>query len=723
MRLDPEHARLYPRARVRLADVIGQWIGRVELVVIGADGDFREGQDALAAGDAIGARAAAHRVLARVPASPLGLALLADACDAAHLDAELALTLEELARRAPSRAEVWVRLGHARSATLVSPAQVRDAFARALAVAESGSDARRDALLSLADLDLAEGHSARAELWLERMPNDLAPEVVVRRAEARLSGGDASGALALVDSVSPAPTDGRAALVRGRALASLGDGAAFASLVRAMVLDAPGASEALSEALAHLPSDPQILGRVEAVLEAKGEASLERWQAALARARGDRAAARTALQEAVESWIPPSGAASAWAEVLARLGAHARAIDDHLAEASLDELSAERSRPLRLAIVGEFNAGKSTFINALLGAEVAPVGVLPTTSTLHHFRWAGLDVVDTPGFNALDPRHGEEARSGFEDADIALWLLDATQAMKESERAAFEKAQRQGIPFLVVANKSDRLSAEDLRTVLRALNEALTQAHLVSWAAPIGVSAKRALAGKLSDPAALEASGWHVAERLIDRAIVARSDELKERALRRRARALTLRLASEWTARAAFEQEQARQAAVSRRALARAAAHIEAEEDALAARIAESLAPVEAGLERDMGLVLAGRDAESAARDPALARYRSNRAVAEITPALLAELGRRVPEVPSDIDASLRALVRGACSCLEPASGIPLVGLARAALATCVERLLSLASAPPPAENAAGVVRELDALAAALAVELPPTAV
>src|SRR5579872_5252085 len=106
---------------MRLADVIDQWIGRVELVVAGADADLREGQEALAVDDAIGARAAAHRVLARAPDSPLGLALLADACEAAHLDAELAFTLEQLARRAPSRAEVWVRTGRARAATRAPP--------------------------------------------------------------------------------------------------------------------------------------------------------------------------------------------------------------------------------------------------------------------------------------------------------------------------------------------------------------------------------------------------------------------------------------------------------------------------------------------------------------------------------------------------------------------------------------------------------------------------
>src|SRR5258708_7650476 len=140
---------------MRLADVIGRWIGRVEIVLAGADEDLREGEDALADGDAMRARAAAHRVLARAPDSPLGLALLADACEAGHLDAELALTLEELARRAPSRAQVWVRLASARRATGAPSRDERDALLQALALAGAGSPARVDALLGLSDLDLA----------------------------------------------------------------------------------------------------------------------------------------------------------------------------------------------------------------------------------------------------------------------------------------------------------------------------------------------------------------------------------------------------------------------------------------------------------------------------------------------------------------------------------------------------------------------------------------
>ena len=206
------------------------------------------------------------------------------------------MTLEELSKRAPSRAEVWVRLGRARRATGAGSAEVRESFVRALAVAESGSEARRDALVELADLDLSQGDGARAELWLERAADDKAPAIA-----ARLLRGDAAGARALLDKVDLPLTDGRAALVRGQALAILNDPDGFVPLVRAMVLDVPGASEALSSALGHVAADPQVRARVRSVVDAKGEQDLARWRAAFARAEGARDAARTALRDALDA--------------------------------------------------------------------------------------------------------------------------------------------------------------------------------------------------------------------------------------------------------------------------------------------------------------------------------------------------------------------------------------------------------------------------------------
>jgi GTP-binding protein EngB required for normal cell division len=846
---------------VRLADVIGRWIGKMEVVLAGADDDLREGEEALAAGDAMGARAAAHRVLVRAPESPLGLALLADACESGHLDAELAMTLEQLAARAPSRAEVWLRLARARLATDSPVEEVRDPLVRALAVAEAGSDARREALLGLADLDLAQGEAARAELWLERAAPDASPDVEVRRAEVHMLRGEALEALRRLEPVSASPADGRAALVRGRALAALGNAEAFAPLVRAMVLDAPGASEALSSALALVPADVQTRTRVRSVVDAKGEQERARWRAAFARAEGAREAARGALRDAVDAgdtaaarplleaaiedrdaaalgvalaaivrdraapevrdratpdgellladvrqlaaalaasepahaldalgsiaharlvpwaeaiaaeavarWIPPAPSASAWPEVLARLDAHAHAASDLATAARLGALATERSGPVRLAVVGEFNAGKSTFINALIGADVAPTGVLPTTATLHHLRWAPdpfakilfarghvppervvalgelraalrseadapvarveirmplpalvrVEILDTPGFNAPDARHAEAARAAFEEADIALWLLDATQAMKQSERSVLEDAQRARLPVQMLVNKADRLGPADLARVMASVTEALEQTRIASWEPPVALSAKRALAGKLGDARALDESGWPAVDALLETQIVARSDELKERALRRRAGGVVATLVASWKERAAAEAATALAAATLAHQAAQAAAGVEREADELSARLAASLLPDAEGWARDVNLVFVGRDPEAAARDPVLARYRVDRAVAALALPLARALASLVPEVrlvPDDLLHAARAIVRATAwgPSSDPSSLVR--AIARSAVATLAEYLFAQSSAAPPTGRAAGVVRELRAFATAL---------
>jgi cellulose synthase operon protein C len=824
---------------MRLADVIGGWIGKVEIVLAGADEDLREGQEALALGDPMRARAAARRVLSRAPDSPIGLALLADACDAGHLDAELALTLEELARRAPSRGEVWVRLGRARRTTGAPEDDLRDAFVRALAVSEGGSEERREALIELADLDLARGDAARAELWLERAADDKALDVLARRAEVRLLRGDAVGAKALLDRIDAPVTDGHAALARGRALSMLGDAAAFVPLVRAMVLDAPGASEALSSALAHLASDPQTRTRVRSVVDAKGEQGLARWRAAFARAEGARDAARRALSDAVRAadaaavrplldaaiddqdsdalalalravpreetdplvldarsiasgtlddvasvrqppvipwaiaivariaraWVPAQGTAN-WPALLQRLDVHARALADLESVAAVADLSAERSRPVRLAIVGEFNAGKSTFINALIGADIAPTGVLPTTASLHHLRWAPdryarvsfavghepperivtlddlrptlktldatsirrvellmplpfllrVEILDTPGFNAPDARHTLVARSAFEEADAALWVLDATQALKQSERAILEEARRAKIPVLMLVNKADRLTVEEVSQVLTAVVEALAETGLPSLAPPLAFSARKALAGKLGDARALEESGWGPAQSLLDERIVARSDELKERSLRRRALRIVTRLASQAEAGAARQRTEDQAAAAQARAVGQAAARVERDAEAIATHLAKSLEQVTQAWASDLELVFVGRDRSSAEADPVLARYRVDRAVASLAPPLSRALASLVLDSlsPAELAPFARSLVRAAASSSRPEPEALLPPLARAAVATLVEQLFARSVATPRASQAEGLLRELDAIRAAL---------
>jgi len=833
---------------VRLADTLGLWLGRVEVVLAGADDALRDGDEALAANDPMRARAAAKSVLERVPGSPIGLALLADACEMAGLDAELALTLEELATRVGSRAEVWVRLGRARLATLSPIEEVRDAYARALAVAEPGSEARREALLFLADLDIAHGDGARADLWLDRAAADKSADVVKRRVSARLAQGDVEGAKKWLERLEESPTDGAAALVRGRTWATALDPRAFEPLLRAMILDVRGASETLSSSLAWILSDEATRERVRLVVHGKGEEALPRWRAAFARAEGRRDEAREALAEAVQagdasaavplldtaledhdyarvslalaalppgerssarakdaarlpapetlsdpgtfgksldalalvtsdralawadhdcetiakSWVP-EGRPAAWDPLLTRLDSHARDLHDLETTAALALLSGERARPLRIAIVGEFNAGKSTFINALMGADIAPTGVLPTTATLHHLRYAqdpiarigllengavrerivpveGLraalktevsrvkrveillpiasltrvEILDTPGFNAPDESHTEAARDAFAEADAVIWLLDAGQPMKRTERVVLEEARARDLPVQILVNKADRLGPEDLTKVMALVGDSLGEIGIRSWSPPLALSARLALAGKLGNAEALEASGWPRVALLIDQEILGRSEELKERALRRHAMRAVVELRARAEALASEEEQSLTRGRERAKRLSAAAAQLDRDQDAAVEKLAELLAPAAEARKKDLALIFTGRDARAMASDPSLGRYRADRALVRLAPPLadaLAALGPSQDLAATDLLPTARALVRGYASTGEDP---PVTALARAAIATLVEQLGALAILPAPPTRAKGRARELAALAKAL---------
>jgi len=845
---------------VRLAEIIGRWLGRVEVVIAGADDALHQGELALAAGNPMAARAEAKAVLERVPGSPLGLALLADACEMASLHAELALTLEDLAVRVGSQADVWVRLGRARQMTLAPLEEVRDAYVRGLAVAESGSEARHEALLALADLDLAAGDGARAELWLDRVARDDSQDVRVRRAEARLARGDAAGAAAWVEKMGDAsPTDGRGALVRGRTWALSGDARAFAPLLRAVVLDVPGASDLLSASLAHIPTDEATRARIRAVVDSRGEADSTRWRAAFARAEGRRDEARQALVDAVtagdtEAAAPlvdaalddqqhdalrlaldhlpeaerrsplardaarlPSPAAlgdptlaaahfdalaqitderalawadasrkaaaralvpprtgTAWSLLLARLDRVARELHDLDATLALATLSAERARPVRVAVVGEFNAGKSTFINALIGADVAPTGVLPTTATLHHLRYATdpiarvhlrpprsdapgaegatvdlerivpvpelrralaeaapgdvrrveillpiasltrVEVIDTPGFNAPDASHTEAARAAFEEADAVLWLLDAAQAMKKTERDVLEQVRAARLPIQVLVNKADRLAPDDLEKVMTMVRESLAQVGITSWSPPLAFSAKLALKGKLGDAEALAASGWAAIEALLDAEIIGKSEVLKERALRRRASKIVTSLGAAAAELARREDEATTAGVRVAEEASQAAARLDRDADAAAQEIEAVLQTAGAAWQREIDLVVTGRDAKTAAGDPLFARYRTERALVLIAPPLaeaMARLGASSSVTARDLTPVARALVRGFVA--RP-GGAAVSVLARAATGALVDHLSGSAVSGRPSRVGAGRVRELMALAEAL---------
>ena len=190
----------------------------------------------------------------------------------------------------------------------------------------------------------------------------------------------------------------------------------------------------------------------------------------------------------------------------------------------IPKLEAER---FHLVVLGEFNHGKSTFVNALLGQDVLPTGITPTTASINHVVHAAsptarvvltsgesryieptqlkdwvtvagghasevayvelgypsplltnnVVLVDTPGVNDLNDQRAEVTYGYVPRADAVVFLLDAGQALKDSEREFLRsrvlEAARDRLIF--VLGKMDMLSGDERTAVVEYVKRGLAQ--------------------------------------------------------------------------------------------------------------------------------------------------------------------------------------------------------------------------------------------------------
>lgn len=186
--------------------------------------------------------------------------------------------------------------------------------------------------------------------------------------------------------------------------------------------------------------------------------------------------------------------------------------------AQLDEL-------FLIVTAGEFNAGKSALINALLGERVLEEGVTPTTAQVTLLRWGQentrtivdegfaivtyplpllkeLNMVDSPGTNAINRQHERLTSDYVPRSDLVLFVTSAERPLTQSERVFLEKILTWGKKISLVVNKTDILEGDEAVEQVREFVS--TNAEMILGYQPeiFMVSAKQAqLAQNTSDPA------------------------------------------------------------------------------------------------------------------------------------------------------------------------------------------------------------------------------
>jgi len=165
-----------------------------------------------------------------------------------------------------------------------------------------------------------------------------------------------------------------------------------------------------------------------------------------------------------------------------------------------------------LVVVGEFNAGKSAFINALAGKKLMEEGVTPTTAQVTPVRLDDINIVDTPGTNAVIREH-EQITSGFVPrADLVLFVTSADRPFTETERAFLEQIRDWGKKVVVVINKVDILAGEKELDEVRSYVADNARRLLGVTPEIFPVSAKAAFRAKTGEPQLWSASGFEALE-------------------------------------------------------------------------------------------------------------------------------------------------------------------------------------------------------------------
>lgn len=171
-----------------------------------------------------------------------------------------------------------------------------------------------------------------------------------------------------------------------------------------------------------------------------------------------------------------------------------------------------KNKEFIISVFGQFKRGKSTLINAILGEELLPVGIVPVTSVitqikhgeksallsdadgtrkipleeLHHFINEqhnpnnikkvdsvqisypnkllnyGITIVDTPGVGSMHKHNSEAAYSFVKSSDAVIFMLSVDSPINEIESGFLEEIKEYASKIYFAVNKIDIVSRDEL---------------------------------------------------------------------------------------------------------------------------------------------------------------------------------------------------------------------------------------------------------------------
>jgi GTPase SAR1 family protein len=248
--------------------------------------------------------------------------------------------------------------------------------------------------------------------------------------------------------------------------------------------------------------------------------------------------------------------------VLTSLAETATLQDAHASQSAVALLreKVEQNR-FYLTVVGQFKRGKTTFLNALLGAEVLPVAILPLTSVVTMLRYSespsaevvfqsglrstirlaelgdyvtekgnpknvkrvshvivaypseylrgGVALVDTPGIGSVYTHNTQVTYDFLPQVDAAIFVTSPEPPITNAEIEFLTDLASHVRKVFVVLNKTDLLSASQLREVLDFTRHSLPESIAATSDSVIAISAAQALKAKdQGDPELLAACGF-----------------------------------------------------------------------------------------------------------------------------------------------------------------------------------------------------------------------